>query len=196
MSRDTCPKCNADMEEWLRCSHVICQGGEVFGKVVQPAPAAPEATPAAKWSAEGKPDPHGNRYDCERAALAMGNLTDDELANGVYMADRMSFNLIAYQTAAKDRIRWLSRAMERMRGAVEAVAQGPQNGEIMALWITEQMARASASLTATTAPLCCICGKKDLSTVEGDGGEECELHDGRWTCSRLCYDLAVELRAP
>lgn len=39
---------------------------------------------------------------------------------------------------------------------------------------------------------CCMCGKRDLSTVEGDGGEECELHDGRWTCSRACYDRATE----
>ena len=37
---------------------------------------------------------------------------------------------------------------------------------------------------------CCMCGRKDLSTVEGDGGEECQLWDGRWTCSRGCYDKA------
>ena len=37
---------------------------------------------------------------------------------------------------------------------------------------------------------CCMCGRKDLSTIEGDGGEECQLWDGRWTCSRGCYDKA------
>lgn len=38
---------------------------------------------------------------------------------------------------------------------------------------------------------CCMCGKKGLSTVEGDGGSECELSDGRWVCSAECWDKAV-----
>lgn len=38
---------------------------------------------------------------------------------------------------------------------------------------------------------CCMCGKKGLSTVEGDGGPECELEDGRWVCSSKCYDAAL-----
>lgn len=41
---------------------------------------------------------------------------------------------------------------------------------------------------AAPALQCCMCGKTGLFTVEGDGGEECELHDGRWTCSRVCWD--------
>jgi hypothetical protein len=86
-------------------------------------------TPAAKWRVMGEPDPHGVRYDCARAQLAMGNLSDDELANGVFLhgdgthgrpslqdiiAGR-AFSPIAWLTAAKDRIRWLSRALERAR---------------------------------------------------------------------------------
>ena len=43
---------------------------------------------------------------------------------------------------------------------------------------------------------CCMCGKTDLSTVEGDGGPECQLDDGRWTCSHACYDRATEEPAP
>ena len=39
---------------------------------------------------------------------------------------------------------------------------------------------------------CCMCGKTDLSTAE-DGGQECELHDGRWVCSRECWDIAVSI---
>jgi len=91
------------------------------------APAA--ATPAAQWREKGDPDPHGDRYDCERAALAMGKLTDDELANGVFLHGdgthgRPPLELviagkahmpIAWLTAAKDRIRWLSRALEKER---------------------------------------------------------------------------------
>lgn len=37
---------------------------------------------------------------------------------------------------------------------------------------------------------CCMCGKTGLSTVEGDGGTECQLEDGRWTCSEPCWEKA------
>jgi hypothetical protein len=63
-------------------------------------------TPSSRWSEDGSPDPHGTRYECERAALPLGYLTDDELANIVFI-DPNIVNL----TAAKDRIRWLSRAL-------------------------------------------------------------------------------------
>lgn len=39
---------------------------------------------------------------------------------------------------------------------------------------------------------CCMCGKTGLSTAE-DGGQECELHDGRWVCSSECWDIAVSV---
>lgn len=48
-----------------------------------------------------------------------------------------------------------------------------------------------AARAAVGNPQCCMCGKKDLSTVEGDGGTECELSDGRWVCSEVCWDKAV-----
>lgn len=41
-------------------------------------------------------------------------------------------------------------------------------------------------------PQCCTCGKKGLSIVEGDGGSECQLSDGRWTCSQECWERAVD----
>ena len=83
----------------------------------------PIMTPAATWRANGEPDPHGERYDCERAGLILGSLTDDELANAAFMNyDRRpaihqilngtAHNPIVYMTAVKDRIRWLSRALE------------------------------------------------------------------------------------
>lgn len=49
-----------------------------------------------------------------------------------------------------------------------------------------------ACQTNLEGPQCCMCGKKYLSTVEGDGGTECELSDGRWVCSAECWDRAVE----
>lgn len=39
---------------------------------------------------------------------------------------------------------------------------------------------------------CCVCGKTGLSTAEGDGGEECQLTDGRWTCSEACWEKAAD----
>lgn len=80
-------------------------------------------TAAAEWREAGKDDPHSSRYDCERAALAMGSLTDDQLANAVFTHDHRDLDLqailagepssIGLLTAAKDRIRWLSRALTK-----------------------------------------------------------------------------------
>lgn len=43
-----------------------------------------------------------------REELAFGQRTDLELANAIFMADRNDLSLIGLQTAAKERIRWLS----------------------------------------------------------------------------------------
>lgn len=64
-------------------------------------------TPAARWRENGEPDPHGDRYNGERSALCRGDVTDDELANEVYL-----YPNIGNLTAAKERIRWLSRRLE------------------------------------------------------------------------------------
>jgi len=52
--------------------------------------------------------------------------------------------------------------------------------------------RAMRAMAAPAETKCCVCGKAGLSTVEGDGGTECELADGRWTCSFECWERAVE----
>lgn len=85
-------------------------------------------TPAATWLVNGEPDPHSTRYDCERAKLCMGNLTDDELANGAFLnydrrpsmqdiIDGKGSSPIAWMTAVKDRIRWLSRSLVKAQAA-------------------------------------------------------------------------------
>ena len=76
-------------------------------------------TPSSRWAAAGEPDPHGDSYNCSRSDLTLGRLTDDELANAVYLHDHRRLDLaavlsgepssIALLTAAKERIRWLSR---------------------------------------------------------------------------------------
>lgn len=65
-------------------------------------------TPAARWRVEGKIDPHGVQYDVERARLPGGHMSDDEVANAVFMQPN-----IHTTTIAKERIRWLSRALEK-----------------------------------------------------------------------------------
>lgn len=81
-----------------------------------------EQTPAAHWREKGEPDPHGSYYDRERAELPLGNLTDDELANEVFMwgdhkpsvaeiVNGTAKMPIVYLTAGKERIRWLSRKL-------------------------------------------------------------------------------------
>ncbi|WP_374495362.1 hypothetical protein [Zoogloea sp.] len=90
-------------------------------------------TPAAEWRQAGEPDPHAGRYDCERAKLTMGHLTDDELANGAFMNYDQPLNVqgilsgthvspIAWMTAVKDRIRWLSRSLEQAKAERDAMA--------------------------------------------------------------------------
>lgn len=55
--------------------------------------------------------------------------------------------------------------------------------------IVDALRRAADRLAS---PQCCMCGKLGLSTTEGDGGTECQLTDGRWTCSADCWERAVE----
>lgn len=91
---------------------------------------AKEQTPAANWRQNGEADPFGKRYECERASLPLGNMTDDELANAVFMYGDSKPSVtemmngatlpIVYLTAAKERIRWLSRQLERVAPLVEA----------------------------------------------------------------------------
>lgn len=100
---------------------------EEFAQRFEPADlgtAAGGRTPGAAWRSAGESDPHAGHYDGERAALCMGNLTDDELAHGAFMNYDQPLNVsgilagthnspIAWMTAVKDRIRWLSRALEK-----------------------------------------------------------------------------------
>ncbi len=85
-----------------------------------------KTTPAAQWRENGKSDPHGDQYNCDRALLCLGNLTDDELANAVFLhgdshpspqeiISGKAHLPIVYLTAAKERIRWLSRGLEKCR---------------------------------------------------------------------------------
>jgi len=87
-------------------------------------------TPSSHWHQDGLPDPHDDRYNCERAQLAMGSLTDDELANGAFMnydarpslqevISGNAYQPIMWMTAVKDRIRWLSRRLNSAESEIK-----------------------------------------------------------------------------
>lgn len=89
-------------------------------------------TPSSHWRATGDKDPHAGMYDFERASLTMGKLTDDELANGMFMNYDQPLNVagvlagthssaIAWMTAGKDRIRWLSRKLAKTEAHIAAM---------------------------------------------------------------------------
>lgn len=82
-------------------------------------------TPSSLWFAEQACGDHfPELINRERGSLVMGNHTDDELANEVFLYGNMSIeekhrammngksSSIAYLTAGKERIRWLSRHLE------------------------------------------------------------------------------------
>jgi hypothetical protein len=66
------------------------------------------STPAANWRKNGEEDPFATYIEMQRSTLVCGNMTDDELANAVYLSPG-----IANLTGAKERIRWLSRKLEQ-----------------------------------------------------------------------------------
>tara|TARA_R110000868_G_scaffold118062_13_gene313367 strand:+ start:2986 stop:3555 length:570 start_codon:yes stop_codon:yes gene_type:complete len=58
----------------------------------------------------------------DRAELTKGDFSDFALANAVFMASRGDLDLIVYQTAAKERIRWLSTQLALSTAHIEAQA--------------------------------------------------------------------------
>lgn len=99
-------------------------------------------TPSSTWYANGEPDPHAGMYDDKRREdLALGDHTDDELANALYLydhgdkgkdVDRMlkgEPSSMVYLTAAKDRIRWLSRKLQKAEDQLAAAQLTATIGE-------------------------------------------------------------------
>lgn len=82
------------------------------------------STPSSRWFVEGEADYHPDLINRDRGNLMLGDHTDDELANEVFLYGDMSADdkhraimsgkpsSIAYLTAGKERIRWLSRHLE------------------------------------------------------------------------------------
>jgi len=60
------------------------------------------------WNTDEGQEMATNYLNLLREDLCKGSMSDLELANAIYLADRSDLDLITYQTAAKERIRWLS----------------------------------------------------------------------------------------
>lgn len=99
-----------------------------------------EGTPASRRSLTGEEDPFANYLDKERADLAMGHMTDDAIANAIFMNYDIFPSVqdliagkgimpIAYMTGGKERIRWLSRQVIRLSGELEAIKGSDQPKE-------------------------------------------------------------------
>lgn len=109
---------NVSAEEIERQAGVVTSAvGPLDGLPDTDAGDLPSSTPAARWREKGEADPHANAYDVERARLCGGHLTDDEVAFQTAMLSPRDLNHEAVLTTAKDRIRWLSRALERALAA-------------------------------------------------------------------------------
>jgi hypothetical protein len=67
----------------------------------------PETMPGHWDTAEGR-EMAINYAAKDRASLMMGDMSDFAFANAQFMSDRHDLDHLAYQTAAKQRIRWLS----------------------------------------------------------------------------------------
>lgn len=90
-------------------------------------------TPSSRWFLEGREDTFPNLINKERGDLCLGDHTDDELANEVFLYGDMSSDdkhraimsgrpsSIVYLTAGKERIRWLSRHLEASLGNEKAL---------------------------------------------------------------------------
>lgn len=96
-------------------------------------------TPAAEWRVSGEEDPHKGKYECKRSELTLGNLTDDQLANEVFMYGDNKPTMqelmagtakmpVVYLTAGKERIRWLSRLSESQKKDKDRLAE--ENAEL------------------------------------------------------------------
>ena len=102
-------------------------------------------TAAAKWRTAGEDYSFGDRYECERHELPLGDLTDDELANAVFMLGDSKPTMqeviagtaklpVVYLTAGQNRIRWLSRENEKKAERIRELEKIEQECKELREW--------------------------------------------------------------
>lgn len=111
-------------------------------------------------------------------AILQGNLVDDRPIRA------------KNQKWLQDANKMVENISARYPNPVESFTQVRADAEAAHV-INPHVAKVSGPQSAWP-PTCCVCSKTNLSTVEGDGGEECQLSDGRWVCSEKCWDVAVD----
>lgn len=78
-----------------------------------------EAAPG-HWETQEGVDIANSYRAVSRAGLCGGEMSDFAVANLIYMADRSALDLVARQTTAKERIRWLSVQLADAKRQLEA----------------------------------------------------------------------------
>lgn len=122
-----------------------------------------------------------NYADQTREQLTKGEMSDLALANRVFLADRNDLDLIVWQTAAKERIRWLSAqlALARINAGPGVLDLDPylmRDRELPELTL-DNMSR-EPSDEEKDAAICHECHGTGLPR-DGSGRENCFWCDGK-----------------
>jgi len=136
MHKDVRKRLAAENFDWARAITAHAKGieagtaetpQEVRSEGREPGPkGSPETSPkdeliaelvAGHWETPAGAQMAADYLAKDRADLCIGHLPDMVIANGVFMASRDNPDLIAWQTAAKERIRWLSAQLAKAKGA-------------------------------------------------------------------------------
>lgn len=122
-----------------------------------------ESTPSERWFANKGPDEFPELINKERGSLVMGSYTDDELANAVFLYGDMSLEekhlsvmsgkptSMAYLTAGKERIRWLSRHLESSLASEQKLVKDQANqinkGDVWVFLLKDHLERTVSVLS-------------------------------------------------
>ncbi len=107
-----------------------------------------EEVKAGHWSTPEGAEIAAKYMGLSRDDISCPQMTDFELANAIFMADRGSLELIGLQTAAKERIRWLSAQLadteERVK-ELEGAIPAPDLQDSVQAWCVECFGETTAS---------------------------------------------------
>ncbi len=142
-------------------------------------------TPAAEWRVNGDKDPHEGKYECRRLDLTLGNLTDDQLANDVFMYGDNKPSIheimagtakmpVIYLTAGKERIRWLSRLAEAQKIDNDRMVEEIAELKGMLQKTATAIYSYNNEMVGTIAVLNCASESIDLLEKLNQEGEDCE----------------------
>ena len=127
------------------------------------------STPFNAWSLNGEPDPHGDYYIGGRLAIMHGKMPDHVISVALEMPNLgHSVGGSMFLTAAKERLRWLSRMVERYNEIRASMPLGELTDDQLAnqFFLTENtddMTAGAARIKWLSKELKAITGYKDNS---------------------------------